>query len=177
MEYSRIAARLLPGAVMCSLVLTGCFAGTDSRESNHAESSRQPSSADEAPPTLGTRSAAEVTCDDGLVVSISGTAVLRPGARIRPAYTASVADEDGQSVSYLTGMGEGGGGFASTRLMIGQSIEDRGIGTFILMDAMTGSEDEPGGGGTSVFCFVPEEDFELSYDLAEQAAERGLKQS
>ncbi|MBB6333943.1 hypothetical protein [Schaalia hyovaginalis] len=105
--------------------------------------------------------------DRGVVVSISGTTVLRPGMGRFPMYTSHATVDNGELVAYLTGLNNDGGGFPSTRLAIGESIVDSTAGTFTLLDVTPGSGGGlPGSGGTAAFRFVPKRGFELSEELA-----------
>ncbi|MGO3796525.1 MAG: hypothetical protein ACTJGR_05325 [Pauljensenia sp.] len=112
-----------------------------------------------------------MSCEDGYRVSISGTAVFRPGTGAFPAYdVGGTRIEQGVMRAALSGVDtDGVGGFETTVLTIGESVTDPKAGTFTLLDVEpTSSALGDGSGGTATFCYEPAPDFEVNPELSSQ---------
>lgn len=120
---------------------------------------------------LPTTDGDSMSCEDGYRVSISGTAVFRPGTGAFPAYdVGGVRIEQGVMQAALSGVDtDGGGGFGTTVLTIGESVTDPEAGTFTLLDVQPASSAlDDGSGGTATFCYEPAPDFEVNPGLSSQ---------
>ena len=113
-----------------------------------------------------------MSCDNGYIVSIQETTVLRPGVGMYPAYSVSdVRVEQGVMKAHI------GGGFPesdstvsvksmSADLEGGQVVTHQGVGAFRLIDVEpAGFSLASGTGGTAIFCSEPEAGFEVNSSL------------
>lgn len=120
---------------------------------------------------LPTTDGDSMSCENGYRVSISGTAVFRPGTGAFPAYDVGGARvEQGVMQAALSGVDtDGVGGFETTVLTIGESVTDPKAGTFTLLDVQPASSAlGDGSGGTATFCYEPAPDFEVNPGLSSQ---------
>ncbi|WP_205647265.1 hypothetical protein [Actinobaculum sp. 313] len=118
-------------------------------------------------PTPVTIPADKLNCDNGTIITIQETTNLRLSAEADgPSYTVhGVTAEDGNRRASILGGDRSTG--IHEELQLGQSVTHDGVGTFTLIDTSpsNSSSGADGEGGFAVFCFEPEDGFNINPNL------------